>query len=53
LGPIEGSGRIIKALKGSPVLTVSETDGFLESGEAQNQVETPASGKESNRGQNV
>ncbi len=31
-GPIESSGRIIRALKGSPVLTVGETDGFLESG---------------------
>ncbi len=31
-GPIESSGRIVKALKGSPVLTVGETDGFLESG---------------------
>jgi len=30
--PIESSDRIIKALKGSPVLTVSETGGFLESG---------------------
>jgi len=32
LGSIESSGRIIKALEDSPVLTVSETDGFLESG---------------------
>jgi hypothetical protein len=30
-GPIESSGRIIRALKGSPVLTVGETEGFLES----------------------
>lgn len=30
--PIESSGRIIRALKGSPVLTVGETNGFLESG---------------------
>jgi len=29
---IENSSQIIKALKGSPVLTVGETDGFLESG---------------------
>lgn len=32
LGPIGSSGRIIKALKGSPVLTVGETEGFLQSG---------------------
>lgn len=31
-GPIENSDRIIRALKGSPVLTVSETGDFLESG---------------------
>ena len=31
-GRIENSSQIIKALKGSPVLTVGETDGFLESG---------------------
>lgn len=30
--PIENSSQIIKALKGSPVLTVGETDGFLEYG---------------------
>jgi hypothetical protein len=31
-GPIESLGRIVKALKGSSVLTVGETDRFLESG---------------------